>query len=299
MPMQIAIYGRVVSSEYYPYIQQLFDKLYEQNAALQIVEPFVDNLLPAIEIKSDYSTFNTSEEIKKADFVFSIGGDGTILETITYVKDSEIPILGINTGRLGFLSSISINEIDNALEALQVKSYHLDKRTLLKLETNTKLFGDQNFALNEFTIHKKDSAAMIIVHAYLDGKFLNSYWADGLIISTSTGSTAYSLSCGGPILLPGNGNFVINPVAPHNLNVRPFVVPNDSKITLRVEGRSDSYLVSLDSRSETIYPNLDLHISKNDFNINIVRLQGHSYLDTLRTKLNWGFDTRGLNAKND
>ena len=243
-------------------------------------------------LRENVYSFSSGDEIKEADFVFSIGGDGTILETITYVKDSGVPIVGVNTGRLGFLSSISIREVNEALRAIKANEHKIEQRTLLKLETENKLFGEENFALNEVTIHKKDSSSMIIVHAYLDGEFLNSYWADGLIISTSTGSTAYSLSCGGPIMLPGTGNFVINPVAPHNLNVRPFVIPNESKITLKVEGRSDSYLVSLDSRSATIDANVELHISKNSFGINLVRLPNHNYLDTLRQKLNWGHDTR-------
>lgn len=290
--MKISVYGKVLSEEHADGVLSLFEKMKSRKWNISVFEPFLQTLIKLNNDVSGYSTFSDFKEISGSNFVFSIGGDGTILEAVTFIRNSAIPIMGINTGRLGFLSSIGLDELDQALNNLENNTYILDERSLLQLDTNINLFGDINFALNEFTVHKKDTSSMVIVHAFLDGKFLNSYWADGLIISTATGSTAYSLSCGGPILLPNNENFVIVPVAPHNLNVRPFVISGDSKLTLQVEGRSDAYLVSMDSRSETIQSNVELHISRCSFKLNLVRMPNHSYLDTLRTKLNWGMDIR-------
>ncbi|PCJ77860.1 MAG: NAD kinase [Flavobacteriales bacterium] len=295
--MKIAIYGRAFGDEYSPYIQKLFDKLVKISAEISVFEPFYEYLSPKINLP-ECGVFKSNGDVRQNDFVFSIGGDGTFLEATALVRDSEVPIMGINTGRLGFLSSVGIDETEQAVDSIVQKKYKLDKRTLLKLETDNNLFGSENYALNELTIHRKDTASMVTIHAYLDGNFLNSYWADGLIVATPTGSTAYSMSCGGPIVLPGSGNFVINPVAPHNLTARPIVVPDDSKITLRVEGRSDAFLVSLDSHTETIDSETELSIIKNDFHINLLRLESHSYLDTIRNKLNWGLDIRERGKKN-
>jgi NAD+ kinase len=198
----------------------------------------------------------------------------------------------MNTGRLGFLSSIDLNHMEEALAQVLSGSFMLDKRQLLKVETDYELFGDENFALNELTVHKKETQSMITIHAYVNGKLLNTYWADGLIIATPTGSTAYSLSCGGPIILPNSGNIIITPVAPHNLNVRSVLISDESVITLKVEGRSEYFLVSLDSRSETISENVVLTVSKSEFEINLIRLKNHSFLKTLRNKLHWGYDKR-------
>jgi NAD+ kinase len=224
--------------------------------------------------------------------LISIGGDGTILDTLTMVQDTMIPVMGINTGRLGFLSSISKEDVSRALEALREGQYSLDKRTLIKLDTTRNLFGDVNYALNELTIHKKDSSSMIIIHTYLNGEYLNSYWADGLIIATPTGSTGYSLSCGGPIVMPQSGNFVITPIAPHNLNVRPIVVSDKFVISLEVEGRSQYFLASLDSRSVTIDASIQLAVRKAEFSMNLIRLNNENFLGMLRNKLMWGHDLR-------
>lgn len=224
--------------------------------------------------------------------MISVGGDGTLLDATTFVRHTGIPILGINTGRLGFLSGVSIDEIDQAIDALLEGEFELDNRAVLKVDTRTGLFGDVNFALNELTVHKMDSASMITIHAYMDGVYLNSYWADGLIIATPTGSTAYSLSCGGPIVAPGSKNFVITPIAPHNLNVRPIVVPDDKALTLRMEGRTKHYLLALDSRSISADESIELRVSRSEFDIRLVRLKGQNFLSTLRSKLNWGLDKR-------
>jgi len=214
------------------------------------------------------------------------------LDTVTLIRDSKIPILGINTGRLGFLSNISIQEIDQAMDALHSKKYTVDERALLKVKTEDNLFGETNFALNELTIHKKDSSSMITIHAYINDQYLNSYWADGLIIATPTGSTAYSLSCAGPIVVPGSENFVITPIAPHNLNVRPIVVSDNSEIKLKIEGRGMQFLASLDSRSETIDSKYELTIVKEKFKIGLIQLENQDFLRTIRNKLMWGIDKR-------
>lgn len=291
--MHIAIYGRAFDEKFSPYVEKLFMKLKEMKISYSVFLPFFEYLSERINLGKDVSFFSSYSDIKgKTDFIFSIGGDGTFLESATFVRSSDIPIMGINTGRMGFLSSFAIDEIDAAMEAVINKTFTLDQRTMLRLDSPDKLFGDANFALNEVTIHKKDTSSMIIIHAHLDGKFLNSYWADGLIIATPTGSTAYSLSCGGPIVLPDCGNFVISPIAPHNLNVRPIVVSDRSKIKLTVEGRSQTFLVSLDSRSETISSDIELTVSKNDFNVSLLRPAADGHLTTIRNKLNWGFDKR-------
>jgi NAD+ kinase len=222
----------------------------------------------------------------------SIGGDGTLLESVTYIGDNEIPVLGINTGRLGFLATINIDDTEIALTKLLDGAFTLDKRAVLKLETNKAVFGNLNFALNDFTLMKKDSSSMITIHTYIDGEFLNSYWADGIIVSTPTGSTGYSLSCGGPLIFPRSGNFVITPVSPHNLTVRPIVVSDSSAITFTVEGRSKKFLVSLDSRVASVDETVKLKITKGNFNVNLVQVEGEHYFKTLRQKLNWGLDIR-------
>jgi len=291
--MKIAIYGRAFNEKHAAPIQQLFEKLENAGVSLIVYEKFYSFISSKIKINKSISTFLNHDELSgNVDFLFSIGGDGTLLETITFIKNSNIPILGINTGRLGFLSSVSIDLVDEAIAAILNKKYHLDKRTLLKLETKNNLFENLNFALNELTVHKKDSASMMTIHAYWNDEYLNSYWADGLIIATPTGSTAYSLSCGGPIIVPDSGNFVLTPIAPHNLNVRPIVISDKNTIRLRVEGRSGYFLAALDSRVETSDSSMELIIKKADFEINLVRLNNQNFLSTLRNKLMLGLDLR-------
>lgn len=292
--MKIAIYGRSLSKEHYAFMELLFEELKKVDAQLFIHENFISELKKALEKMPDFSIFSSHKQLvkNKIDFLFSIGGDGAILDTVTLVRNSEIPVLGINIGRLGFLSSITPNELKKTLVALTKKNYKLDKRTVLKLETPIDLYGKDNFALNEFTVMKKDTSSMIKIHAYVDDEFLNTYWADGLIVATATGSTAYSLSCGGPIVLPGSGNLILTPIAPHNLNVRPIVVPDTKTITLKLEGRSEDFLIALDSRAKTVNDSVELKLKKEKFSLNLVRTRDYSFSATLRNKLNWGLDSR-------
>ncbi|HUM66563.1 MAG TPA: NAD kinase, partial [Chitinophagaceae bacterium] len=228
----------------------------------------------------------------EVEFVISLGGDGTLLDTVTLVRDKNISIIGINFGRLGFLASIGQDEVKVAVQALARRSFVIDKRTLLHLDADLPLFGNVPYGLNEFSVHKRDTAPMIKIHTYLNGEFLNTYWADGVILATPTGSTGYSLSCGGPIVFPDSKSFVITPVAPHNLNVRPLIVPDDNIISFEVESRSESIICSLDSRREIVGKNVSLAIKKENFTINLVRLSENSFLQTLHSKLTWGLDKR-------
>ena len=228
----------------------------------------------------------------KPDILISVGGDGTILEAITHIRNSEIPILGINLGRLGFLSSVETKQVADCIYQLNKGMYQIESRSLLSLESHEGLFGKLPFALNDFTILKRDTSSMITIKTYLNGDFLNTYWADGIIVSTPTGSTGYSLSCGGPIVFPSADNIVITPVAPHNLNVRPVVIPDNSIITFEVHGRTNNFLCTLDSRHEFITSENRLGLKKADFKINFIKLHGSSFLKTIHNKLNWGLDKR-------
>jgi NAD+ kinase len=291
--MKVAIYARQVTPAHHSFITQLFADLEKFQCMVYVYQPFYNMVKHLLEGKTTLRLFNSGSEIRgEVDFLFSIGGDGTILDTLTLVQNSGIPVLGINIGRLGFLSSIATDQTAAAIECLSKGNFSLDKRSLLRLESNRSLFGEVNYALNELTIHKKDSSSMIIINTFLNGEYLNSYWADGLIIATPTGSTGYSLSCGGPIIVPYSDNFVITPIAPHNLNVRPIVVSDKNVVSLEVEGRSQYFLASLDSRSVTIDSSISLAVRKEDFSMNLVRLDQDNFLSTLRKKLNWGLDSR-------
>tara|TARA_B110000459_G_scaffold43678_1_gene48081 strand:+ start:2231 stop:3109 length:879 start_codon:yes stop_codon:yes gene_type:complete len=290
--VKIAIYGQRLEDNYLSFIQVLFQDLLNKDVEVVVCENFYKDLSERIKLDNRLKLFKDHLDMDGVNYLFSIGGDGTLLKTITYVRDSNIPIFGINTGRLGFLTSIATEEIEFAIDAILAGDFDLDRRTLLSLETENNLFGEVNYALNEITLQKKDTSSMITIQVYLNGEFLNSYWADGIIISTPTGSTAYSLSCNGPIILPGSGNIIINPIAPHNLNVRPVVVPDDTELTLKIKGRTDNFLVALDSRSLTVPLSMELKITKSSHQINILRLKNHSFLKTLRSKLIWGHDKR-------
>lgn len=291
--MKIALFGKSVTEAIQPYIQQLIDKLEAIDAEISIYEPFYDVISNLVTFHKGFGKFNTHEDLQgKTDFMFSIGGDGTFLETLYLVKDSGIPIMGINLGRLGFLSSVSREEIDIAISSIRDGKYRLDKRALLEITNPVNLFGDVNYGLNELTVSRKDSTSLILIHVYIDDNFLNSYWADGLIVSTPTGSTAYSLSSGGPIVTPGSENFVITPIATHNLTVRPIVIRDDSVIKIKLESRDKHYFVSLDSRFETIDATSELVIKKCDFKVNLVQMETKNFFTTIRDKLNWGLDIR-------
>ena len=226
------------------------------------------------------------------DLLVSVGGDGTLLDSVRKVGRSGIPILGVNTGRLGFLSSTPFEELKQVLDRLQNADYQVDKRTLVKVDTEADHFGDGNFALNEVSVHKSATSSMLVVNAYLDDFFLNTYWADGLIVSTPTGSTGYSLSTGGPIVAPGTSNIIVTPIAPHNLNVRPLVITDSRKITLKVEETDPEFMVSLDSQSKILSPKDEIVVSKADFEVGLIRFGPHDYFNTLRSKLMWGHDRR-------
>jgi len=290
--MRIAIYSRGLESEQLEGLKLLLAEFTFYQIEPVIYQDFFNQFYSSIDIANKFSTFNQSDTLEEIDFMISLGGDGTLLDAVTFVGDKGIPVLGVNYGRLGFLASIGKNEIHTAIESLVKRTFVLDKRSLVHLDANMPLFDGVAFALNEFTIHKKDTSPMIKIHAYLNGEFLNTYWADGLIVSTPTGSTGYSLSCNGPVVFPDSASFVITPVSPHNLNIRPLVIPDDSVISFEVEGRTDGFLCTLDSRREIASKEVLLAIRKEAFGINLVRLNENNFLQTLRNKLSWGLDKR-------
>ena len=289
--MKIAVHGRKFGPESAACIQELFEELHKRKCELFISDIF-SNILTGSSVKIGKVAIYDSKEMVPADFVISVGGDGTLLETVSHIGPMELPILGINTGRLGFLATISKERISESIETLYQNTFSIEDRTLVKLHTDRPLFDGKNFGLNDFTILKKDTSSMITVHTYIDGEYLNSYWADGLIVATPTGSTGYSLSCGGPVVLPHSNNFIITPVSPHNLTVRPMIVSDKSVISFEIEGRGQNFLVSLDSRSQTVDATIQMAISKEDFSAKLVKLNDSNFLDTLRQKLNWGYDAR-------
>lgn len=292
--MLVALYNRTFEPEDIPMLQRIIHKLEGYELKLIFFSDFYQRIKDHIMLRTAPQLVFTgrADLPSQTDMVISFGGDGTMLDTVTFVGNSNIPIIGINLGRLGFLAAISEDEVDDALSSLVQGSYTIEKRSLLHLDANVPLFGSTPFGLNEFTIHRKDSSSMIKIHTYLNGEFLNTYWSDGLIVATPTGSTGYSLSCGGPVVFPQASNFVITPVAPHNLNLRSIVVPDDSIISFEVEGRSDTFLCTLDSRSETITSETQLAIRKESFTISLVRPHEHNFLKTIRQKLYWGIDKR-------
>lgn len=291
--MKVAIYSRGVENDQMRDIQQLFADLSENAIEAVFYQDFFNQFYSAINLNGQYSTFNAYEDLDDSiDCMISLGGDGTLLDTVTLVRDSGIPILGINYGRLGFLANLGRENIHEAIEAIADRKYVLDKRTLIQLDSNISIFGKTPYALNEFTIHKKDNSSMIKIHTYLNGELLNTYWADGLIVATPTGSTGYSLSCNGPVIFPDSNSFIITPVAPHNLNVRPIVIPDNTIVSFELEGRTDGFLCSLDSRHEIIGKEVQLAVKKADFNIKLIRMNENNFLQTLRNKLSWGLDKR-------
>ncbi|MEI7492012.1 MAG: NAD kinase [Bacteroidota bacterium] len=291
--MKFAVYGKHLAEAVLPLLQTLVDKLEPAGGPLYFYEPFFRSFGEKLKFISEPVLFTGQAGIQgKADILFSIGGDGTMLDAVTLVGNSGILITGINLGRLGFLSSISTEQIIPALDAILVSDYKLDQRTLLKLETPNGLFRPVNFALNEITVYKAKPMSMLTIQTWVNGDFLNSYWADGLIVSTPTGSTAYSLSCTGPIIAPDAGSFVITPIASHNLTVRPVVLRDDVEIRILVGGGNTSFFVSMDSRIQEVHNPLELLIRKADFKISLLRLVDASFFNTLRDKLNWGLDVR-------
>lgn len=291
--MKVAVFGKVINAETKPFIENLHQELVNIGAEISVFRKLNRFIQDHCDIDFHFDEFNSYEDIiaYKPDFMITAGGDGTILDAVTYIRDSGIPILGINTGRLGFLSNVSREEISKAIKALQNGEYSLDERNLLEVSSDA-LDLDLNFALNEVTVSRKDTTAMVTIHTWINGDYLNSYWADGLIIATPTGSTGYSLSCGGPIIMPGSESFVITPIAPHNLNVRPFVIPNNMEIKMKVEGREKLCLVSLDSRIYSLPSGSELSVKLGDFKIKLVKTEIQDFPTTLRNKLLWGLDKR-------
>ncbi|WP_121666762.1 NAD kinase [Mesonia aquimarina] len=293
--MKVGIYGQFYHENSGKYIQELLDLLEEQNIEVRIEEEFLEIIHQKEEIKKEYNEFSTFKELDNSyDLFFSIGGDGTILKSINYIKSLDIPIVGINTGRLGFLATIQKEEISQTINSILQKKYSISRRSLLEIATSPKneSLSDINFALNEIAISRKNTTSMITIQTWLDGKYLNAYWADGLIVSTPTGSTGYSLSCGGPIINPKTNALAITPIAPHNLNARPLIIPDDIEIDLKVSGREEDYLVSLDSRITSLSKNTKITIKKAPFSIGLVLLHEDSFIKTLRKKLLWGEDKR-------
>lgn len=291
--MTIAVYARSTKDNLPVYIEQLYNLFYKEKIKLIIFKEFYEFLKTEHNFKLELSTYANSEElISMADYVISLGGDGTMLETVALVRKSGIPVLGVNTGRLGFLANVNKDDLEKAATLLIKEKFTLDKRELISLSGCDNCFGDVNYALNEFTVHKQEGGAMIHIDTYVDGVFLNSYFADGLIVSTPTGSTAYSLSCGGPIMMPDSDNFIITPIAPHNLNVRPVVIPNKKVISFKVSGRNESFYASLDSVTSSISPKSEIKIKLADFKFNLINLEGSHFFSTLRNKLLWGIDKR-------
>lgn len=290
--MKIGVHGKDFTRQSAPFIERILEKLTRQKIEVVVSSRFQKNLRLAQFRKFKFKTYEPGDNLRSFQLFFSLGGDGTLLESVTHIGKTGVPIFGINTGRLGFLATVGREEIDEAMEMIFAKDYSIDERALLRLDSDQDLFSGFNYALNDFTLVKKDSSSMITLHTYVDGELLNSYWADGIIVATPTGSTGYSLSCGGPLVFPKSANFVITPVSPHNLTVRPIVVPDQSEISFRVEGRSRKFIVSLDSRMETVDESVKLKVRKANIKVNLVQLKGQHYFKTLRQKLNWGLDAR-------
>jgi NAD+ kinase len=290
--MRIAVHGKEFNRQSAPVIIRTFELLTGSGAEVLVSSKFSQYLKGSAFKNFTYSVYQSPDTPSDVNFFVSIGGDGTLLEAVTQIGPRETPVLGINTGRLGFLATISKEDSEQALIKILEGKYNLDKRSVLKLESNAPIFNSLNFALNDFTVVKKDTSSMITIHTFIDGEFLNSYWADGIIVATPTGSTGYSLSCGGPLIFPRSGNFVITPVSPHNLTVRPIIVADSSVISFQIEGRSKRFLVSLDSRISSVDSSVQLTVKKADFRVNLIQLEGQHYFKTLRQKLNWGLDIR-------
>jgi NAD+ kinase len=291
--MKIALHGKPLTDGVSDLVKEIFQILKDSQTDIFISEAFKKHLSGSDIEASQFPEFkNLFKNEQGIDVLISIGGDGTLLNTVAFTGPSEIPILGINTGRLGFLATSTRQKVKDALRNMLDGNWKTESRMLVQAECQRQLFDGMNFGLNEFSVLKQDTSSMITVHTYLNGEFLNSYWSDGLIISTPTGSTGYSLSCGGPVVMPASHNLILTPVSPHNLNVRPLVVSDQSEITLKVETRSHYYLVSLDSRSEVIDASASITIKKAPFQARLIVSSDISFVDTLRKKLNWGYDVR-------
>lgn len=293
--MKIAVFGQYYQNNTHSIVEKVVTFLEQNNIEICFYKKFYDKLLENKVIASKYLTFDSHECLKdNFDYLISIGGDGTILRAATFVRNYNLPIIGINAGRLGFLATIQEENIQKQLTRVVANNFSISKRTLVSLHAHPENVDleDLNFALNEITVSRKDTTSMITIETYINNEYLNSYWADGLIISTPTGSTGYSLSCGGPVIMPTSNCFVITPIAPHNLTARPLIIPDDSELTLKIKGREEQYLVSLDSRITSVSNETTLTIKKSDFHISIIEFPEEGFLRTIRKKLLWGEDKR-------
>jgi NAD+ kinase len=288
----IALFGRTFDQGRAEAISILLTGLAEKDVKLCIYEPFYQKIKGLLPSRYEAEVFNSARPPLRCQAMVSIGGDGTLLEALTHVGNSGIPLMGINTGRLGFLTAFSKDEVGEAVDALLTQSWNIEKRTLLALHTEPNPFVQFPYALNEITLHKKDNSSMITLKVVRNGAMLNHYWADGLIISTATGSTGYSLSCGGPIILPTSENLIITPIAPHNLNVRPLVISDEDLLHIKAEVRGKEMMVSLDSRSAAVDALQEIEIRKAPFTLNLIRRKNQDFLQTIREKLMWGIDKR-------
>ena len=293
--MKIAVFGQYYQNNTHSIVEKVVSFLEQNNIEICFYKIFYDKLIENEVSLSEYSTFDSHECLKdNFDYLISIGGDGTILRAATFVRNYNLPIIGINAGRLGFLATIQEENIEKLLKRVVANDFSISKRTLVSLHAHPENIDleDINFALNEITVSRKDTTSMITIETYINNEYLNSYWADGLIISTPTGSTGYSLSCGGPVIMPTSNCFVITPIAPHNLTARPLIIPDDSELTLKIKGREEQYLVSLDSRITSVSNETTLTVKKTDFYISIIEFPEEGFLRTIRKKLLWGEDKR-------
>lgn len=293
--MKIAIYGHYFSQDAEKYIEELLNALKLKNSEVHIEERFLKLIQSSLDISVDYKTYNNHSDLDSSfDCMFTLGGDGTVLRSIMYLRDSNIPVIGVNIGRLGFLATVNKEEISEAIESLYNKNYTIKERSLLTVKTEPEIneIDEFNYALNEITISRKNTTSMITIETYIDDEYLTSYWADGLITATPTGSTGYSLSCGGPVISPQAKNFILTPIAPHNLNARPLVITDDTKLKMKVHGRENAFFISLDSRIATIDSKTEVFIEKAPFTIKMIELNNQTFIQTLRKKLLWGEDTR-------
>ena len=289
--MKIALFGKTIAPENGEYIRQLFEKLSDNQVEMTVYRPFADIVTAFVPDSVKYSVFNSHADLN-ADLLFSIGGDGTILDTVPFVLDSGMPVVGINMGRLGFLSSLSKNEIGQAVDSVLSGDYTVEQRTLLELVSPQNVFGDVRYALNELNVIRNPEHSLLAIKVFVDDVYLNTYWGDGILLATPTGSTAYSLSAGGPIIAPNAKNFVITPIATHNLTVRPVVIPDDSVVRIQVEGREKRFVFSMDSRSCNLDTSAQLEVRKASFCLNLVRMRNEDFFGTIRNKLMWGKDNR-------
>ena len=291
--MKIALFGKVFGSDYDELMRELLHVLKDSNVELMVYEPFLKYINHCFDGSYEYTLFNTSDDIRgNVDVMFSFGGDGTILDSVPLIRDSGIPVLGFNTGNLGFLSSVSPQETADAVRKIIKGEYEIEKRSLIQIKDADNIFNGINYALNEVSICRKNNGSLIVVNVYIDDMMLNTYWADGVILATPTGSTAYSMSVGGPIMTPNSDSFLITPIAAHNLSVRPVVIPDKSNVRIKVDGRCDDYALGLDSRIVLADKSKEIEIKKTDFTFNMIKMPGKNFFETIRKKLLWGNDIR-------